>query len=121
MKIEEFIGLLKEKEIETLVDVRSVPYSKFASQFNRENLSKSLYENNIEYVYMGDILGGRQPGGFDRYMQSNKFSKGISLLQEGITNSNAAIMCSEIDHTECHRRYIGYRLSREGFIIENIS
>lgn len=121
MEIEKFINLLKEKRIETLVDVRSVPYSKFASQFNRENLKKILTEKGINYVYMGEILGGRQPDGFDKYMKSNQFSKGIAILEEGISSSTSAIMCSEIDYTKCHRRFIGSRLIEEGFNVEDIS
>ena len=121
IEIEKFINLLKEKRIETLVDVRSVPYSKFASQFNRENLKMILAENGINYVYMGEILGGRQPGGFDKYMKSNQFGKGITILEEGIGYSTSAIMCSEIDYTKCHRRFIGSKLNDEGFIVEDIS
>lgn len=121
MEISKFLELLKDKKIESLVDVRSVPYSKFASQFNRENLSRVLCENNIRYVYMGDILGGRQPEGFDKYMKTSQFTRGISVLGEGITESNVAIMCSEIDYTRCHRRFIGSRLIDDGFVIEDIS
>lgn len=121
MELSKFLELLKEKEIDTLVDVRSIPYSKFASQFNRENLNTALRENSIKYVYMGDILGGRPPEGFDKYMKSSQFTKGISVLGEGITDSNVAIMCSEIDYTKCHRRFIGFKLIDEGFIIEDIS
>lgn len=121
MEIDKFISLLKEKKIETLVDVRSVPYSKFVSQFNRENLKKVLAENNIGYVYMGTVLGGRHPTGFDKYMNSNQFSEGIKILEDGIGSSTSAIMCSEIDYTKCHRRFIGSKLTDEGFSIEDIS
>ncbi len=121
VEISKFLELLKEKKIDTLVDVRSIPYSKFTSQFNRENLDMTLYGNDIKYVYMGDILGGRQPEGFDKYMKTSQFTKGIAILGEGITESNVAIMCSEIDYTKCHRRFIGSKLIDEGFVIEDIS
>lgn len=121
MEINKFVELLRDKKIDTLVDVRSVPYSRFASQFNRENLNAALHENNIKYVYLGDVLGGRQPEGFDKYMKTSQFMKGIAVLGEGITDSNVAIMCSEIDYTKCHRRFIGFKLIDEGFMIEDIS
>ena len=121
MEVKEFTNVLKEKKIETLVDVRSVPYSKFVPQFNRENLKKILEENKIDYVYMGEILGGRHPEGFDKYMNSNQFRKGIAILEEGISSSTSAIMCSEIDYTKCHRRFIGSKLTDEGFNVEDIS
>lgn len=121
MQIEEFISLLKDNQIETLIDVRSTPYSKFASQFNREDLRNKLSKNGITYVYMGEILGGRHPEGFDKYMKSEQFKKGIFILEEGINSSTSAIMCSEIDHTKCHRRFIGSKLIDEGFDVQDIS
>ena len=35
-EIEDFIKLLQKNNINTVVDIRSTPYSKFASQINRE-------------------------------------------------------------------------------------
>jgi uncharacterized protein (DUF488 family) len=121
METNTFLEILKEKKIDTLVDVRSIPYSKFASQFNRESLKRALSERDIKYVYMGDILGGKQLEGFGKYMRTSQFTKGIAILVEGITSSNVAIMCSEIDYTRCHRRFIGFKLINEGFVIEDIS
>ena len=121
MEVEEFISLLKDNHIETLVDVRSVPYSKFASQFNREILMAKLSESSVIYVYMGEILGGRHPEGFSNYMKSEQFNKGIVILEEGISSSTSAIMCSETDHTKCHRRFIGSKLADEGFNVQDIS
>ncbi|WP_373027523.1 DUF488 family protein, partial [Sulfurimonas sp.] len=39
-EIEDFVELLKQNQINTIVDVRSTPYSKFAPQYNRETLKK---------------------------------------------------------------------------------
>jgi len=46
---EEFIKLLKGNKIQTLVDVRTVPYSKWTPQFNRQNLSFDLRLQGIKY------------------------------------------------------------------------
>lgn len=121
LDVEEFIKLLKDNQIETLVDIRSVPYSKFASQFNRENLRIKLFEHGLKYVFMGEMLGGRHPGGFNKYMNSEQFNKGIFILKDGISSSTSAIMCSELDYTKCHRRFIGSRLIDEGFNVQAIS
>lgn len=58
-KINDFLKLLKEFKIEYLVDVRSLPYSKFNPQFNQNDLKFFLEENGIRYVFMGDSIGGR--------------------------------------------------------------
>ncbi|MBW2976248.1 DUF488 domain-containing protein [Candidatus Woesearchaeota archaeon] len=121
MKLEEFFRILKEKKVDVLIDVRSAPFSKYVPDFNKERLKEFLLKNNIDYVHMGGILGGRHTEGFAKYMNSNEFKKGIALLQEGIIGSRAAIMCSEIDYRRCHRRFIGLKLADEGFIVEDIS
>ena len=54
-----FLALLKRHHVDTLVDTRSQPYSRYTPQFNREALKRSLSEASVEYVYMGDLIGGR--------------------------------------------------------------
>ena len=56
--ISDFIYILRKFNIELLVDIRTYPYSKFASDYNKEILFRSLKGNNIEYLYRGDTLGG---------------------------------------------------------------
>ncbi|WP_129724229.1 DUF488 family protein [Xylanivirga thermophila] len=36
-----------------IVDVRSIPYSKNASQFNSDQIKNFLNENNMYYIFMG--------------------------------------------------------------------
>ena len=121
MSLTDFLELLRMKNVDTLIDVRSVPFSKFVPDFNKESLQEFLSENNISYVYMGEILGGRQPEGIDKYIRSGKFEKGIDILEEGVIGSTAAIMCSELDFSKCHRRFIGAKLADKGFIVEDIA
>jgi len=40
--VEHFLGLLKTNGIQVIVDARSQPYSKYASQFDHERLKGSL-------------------------------------------------------------------------------
>lgn len=46
---EKFIELLKINNINVVVDVRSVSYSQYTTQFNREHIKASLKENGIHY------------------------------------------------------------------------
>ena len=62
VEIEFFLDLLGRYRIETLVDSRSQPYSRYSPQFNKEALSRSTLEAGVDYVYMGDALGGRPVG-----------------------------------------------------------
>lgn len=57
--LEVFLDLLNRHGIELVADVRSSPYSRYASQFNREPLQAAIRDQGIKYRYYGDRLGGR--------------------------------------------------------------
>ncbi|MYE82962.1 MAG: DUF488 domain-containing protein [Gammaproteobacteria bacterium] len=52
-----FVRLLGAHAVTVLVDVRSVPHSRFHPQFNRASLAASLPAAGIEYGYIGEPLG----------------------------------------------------------------
>jgi uncharacterized protein (DUF488 family) len=112
--MEDFILLLKKNGINTIVDVRSTPYSKFASQYNRETLKYYLKENKIFYIFMGDLLGARYEDksllfddgkvNFKKVQEIKSFQDGITRLDKGITKGyNISLMCSEKEAFDCHR------------------
>lgn len=114
LPIEAFIYFLKKAKVDTIVDVRSTPYSKYQTQFNRDLISKYLNQENIDYYYMGDRLGGRYsspeflfPDGTVNYQlvsSSDEFGTGLKNLIELIHNGNlVSLMCSEKDPLKCHR------------------
>jgi len=113
-EIEDFISLLKNSSINTIVDVRSIPYSKFASQYNRETLKYFLKKNKICYIFMGDLLGARYEDksllfndgkvNFKKVQEIKSFQDGIARLDKGITKGyNISLMCSEKEAFDCHR------------------
>lgn len=113
-EIDNFISLLKENEINTIVDVRSTPYSKFASQFNKEILKHHLKEYKICYIFMGDLLGARYKDknllfndgkvNFKKVQETKSFQDGIDRLNKGMAKGyNISLMCSEKEAFDCHR------------------
>jgi uncharacterized protein (DUF488 family) len=113
-EIEDFIKLLQNNNINTIVDVRSTPYSKFASQYNREALKEYLKQNAICYIYMGDTLGARYEDkdllfdngkvNFKKVQETKNFQDGILRLERGIEKGyNISLMCSEKEAFDCHR------------------
>ena len=78
-----FIDLLKKYKINCVVDVRSTPYSKYAEQYNTDNINYALNKEGIKYLYMGKEFGARRndrslydPDGklnFDRTIESVDF------------------------------------------------
>jgi uncharacterized protein (DUF488 family) len=58
--IDDFISLLKENEINLLVDVRAWPGSKRYPQFNRDMLAESLNARGIRYEHFPELGGKRK-------------------------------------------------------------
>jgi uncharacterized protein (DUF488 family) len=97
--IKEFVEKLKENSIDVLVDVRSVPYSKYNPQFNREAMKVVLADAGILYVYRGKNLGGK--GGKEANIGWNE---AIDELIAKSVNRKLCVMCSEADPNDCHRK-----------------
>jgi uncharacterized protein (DUF488 family) len=129
--LEQFLALLTGHGVQVLVDVRSSPYSRYATQFNREAIHPALQERSIQYLYLGDLLGGRVEDQrlyddegrvlYGRVAQSPGFCEGIERLISGIGRFRVAILCGEEDPTGCHRRLlVGRVLQDRGVRIEHI-
>jgi uncharacterized protein (DUF488 family) len=128
--IEAFIALLKKHDITALADVRSVPYSRFQSQFNKDTLERSLKAEGIKYVFLGKELGARSDdrscyqNGRVRYPMLAKtalFRKGLERVLTGAQDFKIAIMCAEKEPLECHRTLLVSRaLEDEGATVQHI-
>ncbi len=122
---EHFIELLQRHGIKVLVDVRSAPYSRYTPHFDRDSLRDLVTASAIKYLYLGDVVGGRpkdetlyDANGRARYAkvaESVEFLSGIERLERGADGFRVAIMCSEEDPANCHRRLlIGRVLTERG-------
>lgn len=123
---EEIVALLQANGIVALVDVRSVPYSQYTSQFNRETFAATLRLAGIAYHFEGETLGGRPndpacyrtdaaPKGRGDYLKLVDYAKvaeqpwyqaGIDRLIATARQQRTAIMCSEENPEECHRQHL---------------
>ena len=94
-----------------MADVRRFPTSKKHPHFSRENLGPALKEAGIEYVFLGEELGGYRRGGYEAYTETEGFRRGLGRLEELAVQGKTAIMCAERDPRGCHRRYIAAALA----------
>jgi uncharacterized protein (DUF488 family) len=128
---EKFSGLLERHGIEVLADTRSRPYSRHAPHFNANTLEEILSQDGIGYLFLGDELGGRPQekmfydteGRVDYALvgRSQPFLDGIRRLEQEISTSTVALLCSEEDPTHCHRRLlVGRALEELGFTLRHI-
>ena len=135
------VELLQKHGIQVLVDVRSSPYSKYVSQFNREMFQAVLQGEGLEYKFAGEYLGGRPkdpscykngqiPDGhadflhivdYPAVMTKDWYQKGIQRLLEIARKQPTAIMCSEEDPARCHRQHlISQTLLKQGIEVLHI-
>lgn len=117
--LETFLNLLNEHEIQVLADVRRFPTSKL-EHFKREALEKWLPKQGIEYVWLGEELGGYRRGGYKKHMRTKLFREGIKKLLEIARNKRTCIMCMEVNPKYCHRRFISAHLERKGVRVIHI-
>ena len=57
--LEDFIKILKENHIDTVVDVRSSPYSKHVPHFNKKILEEAVENASLQYIFLGSKIGGK--------------------------------------------------------------
>lgn len=124
--IERFLSLLQMHGVQQLVDVRSVPGSRFHPQYNQRRLESALQAAGIRYLYLGDVLGGRptdptvypdgkpsapsarppKPPVWERVMERDWFQGGIEQLLQAAGQARTVILCSEEDPARCHRHHL---------------
>ena len=126
----EFVALLKRYDVHYVVDVRSQPVSR-RKEFNRSRLKTLLNRENIQYLFLGNELGGLPKNqdcyvegyvDYEKYRQKGPFLKGIERLISAYKGGHrTAIMCGEISPETCHRsKLIGQALSDEGIDLWHI-
>lgn len=125
-EIDYFVELLNKHGCNSVIDVRSQPYSQIAPQFNKEQLSLVLKNNDMMYIHFEEEFGARRVKSclldedgkvdFDKVRESIKFKQGIQRLKTGIDlGYTIALMCSEADPFDCHRfSMVSYQLIKEG-------
>ncbi len=118
--IEEFIDLLKAYDIETVIDIRTIPRSRHCPQFNKEELKQSLKNAKIGYRHLKELGGLRHAlknstntgwinasfRGYADYMQTPDFEKGLEKLEKISQNKRCALMCAEALYWRCHRSLV---------------
>jgi uncharacterized protein (DUF488 family) len=120
--LDEFLALLRDARIATLVDVRRIPRSATNPQFNAATLPDALAPA-IGYLHLAE-LGGRRSmrkdvppttnafwqnrsfHNYADYAMGAEFAAGFRKLLELGEAGPCAIMCAETVWWRCHRRII---------------
>ena len=117
---EECLNILRHYKVEILIDIRRFPTSRWAPHFKKENLKKLCKKANIEYLWMGEELGGFRKGGYEKFMETETFKKGIRQVEKLAKKKRVGLMCAEKFPWQCHRALVGQKLKEIGFSVIHI-
>jgi uncharacterized protein (DUF488 family) len=133
-ELADFLSILKQYKIETLVDIRTLPGSKRYPQFDQENLAPALKNEHIQYIYLKS-LGGLRPThkdskniawhnasfrGYADYMETSEFETAIQELEKIASASVTGIMCAEVLWWRCHRSMVADYLKAKNWDVIHI-
>lgn len=132
--IEQFIDLLTIYGIKQVIDIRTIPKSRFNPQFNQDSLEKSLKDAGISYFQMEKLGGLRHSKsdsvnlgwenlsfrGFADYMQTHEFLEAIEQLKNIAVRKETAIMCAEALPWRCHRSLVADALTKQKWKVFHI-
>jgi len=134
---QELIALLREASVDLLVDVRTVPRSRFNPQFNTDIFPETLAAAGIGYRHMPALGGLRHrpkgappsPNGgwrneafqaYADYAMTAPFRAALAELCVLAMAHVCAIMCAEAVWWRCHRRIITDYLLNDGVAVRHI-
>jgi uncharacterized protein (DUF488 family) len=118
-RFDQFLALLSTHGIETVIDVRSHPYSRFHPQFRYRSLSGALEEAGVAYLFYGKALGARPQDPslyeegrlrFDRLARTKSFLEALASVRNTCATTRVCLMCAEKEPLSCHR---GFLICRE--------
>jgi len=125
--LDEFVQMLVEAEVRTLIDVRRFPGSRRNPQFNSEPLAGTLAAARIAYRHRADLGGrlSRQPGeerfacihvaAFRSYAARMTTAGWQQALADALSGPTPCLLCAETLWTRCHRRLIAELLHARGY------
>lgn len=135
---EEFIEMIFTFNVNTIIDVRSVPFSQHTPQFNMEVLKNFLATHGILYAHFGTEFGARRDDclsetilkdgskvvqvNFELGTKTSNFKNGINRLDNALgQNRTVALMCTESNPLDCHRfSFISRYLYDNGYEVSHI-
>jgi uncharacterized protein (DUF488 family) len=115
----DFARILLKYGIQIVFDVRRVPESR-EEHFRRDGLQALASGQGIDYVYLGNELGGPRDGNYREWMGSDEYRRGMDILTKKAPRRVCCLLCAERTPENCHRLVIGRELTRQGIDVVHI-
>lgn len=123
INLEDFISLLSDNEIQTLIDIREYPLSRKPG-FSKTILRTTVNLLGMEYIhipelgcpkhirnnYREDKDWGRYRVDFLAYLETQGHA--VQSLAQRSESTNFALLCFEADYNFCHRSFVANAVSK---------
>ena len=129
---DKLIEILKKYNINCVVDIRAIPYSKYNTQYNKEYFQSNLKKLGYTYIYMADEFGVKRKtiesyndqgyADFEKVILEDDFKKGIQRLKVGCDKGYKIVLLAAVQEPiRCPRAIlVGRQLVKEGFDVKHI-
>ncbi len=125
-----FVDMLHDAKVNAVADVRSIPSSRRFPWFSKVNLAARLAHEDITYVAMGDLLGGRPHeetlyrdgvADYETMATQQRYQAGLDQITDKAARARVCLMCAEREPLDCHRCLLVARsLAGRGLAIGHI-
>lgn len=121
-----FLSLIQDNDITHIIDIRSIPYSRYAPWSNKSRLSELLRPVRIRYSYLGHKLGGKKHKIDSELEQEDMstreiYNEAIQTLLQLSEQGKLVLLCAEGDPENCHRQhFIAQTLLNSGIKVLHI-
>jgi uncharacterized protein (DUF488 family) len=130
----ELIDVLRDAQVEIVVDVRANPKSGRFPHFDQYSLAQSLGNAGIAYQWAGEALGGLRATpessphsaldakwwGYAEQMGTRDFRDALAVLIEMGNNYRVAVLCAEKQPEDCHRALLSDALLIRGLKVVHL-
>ncbi len=130
----QFLALLEAHGVRKIFDIRTIPRSRHAPQFNQARIRRTLARHHIRYEHVKALGGLRHAKrdstnlgwinasfrGFADYMQTPAFANGLRHLETSARRQRSALMCAEAVPWRCHRSLVADALTKHGWRVADI-
>lgn len=135
--IDDFVDLLRQAEVQLVVDVRTIPRSRTNPQYNGDALPQTLSTFQLGYAHIAALGGLRGKArniapsvnafwenqsfhNYADYAMTDTFRAGFTELRKLGHAQRCAVMCAETVWWRCHRRIIADYLIAAGETVFHI-
>lgn len=131
-EIRDMFAVFKGLGVDAVIDIRSSPWSKTYTAYDKPSLMEACKKNGIHYRHYSREFGARQRNreysvdgqvNFERFAQSDQFQAGLErVLKSSKEGYTLCLLCAEKDPIICHRSIlIGRALHESGAEVLHIT